>query len=64
MGRGVLPEEKIEDRNDEIGDMSVALNDLVDGMRRTTEFAKQVGSGNFDSHYRPLSKDDLLVLHY
>jgi serine phosphatase RsbU (regulator of sigma subunit) len=60
MGRGVLPEEKIEDRNDEIGDMSVALNDLVDGMRRTTEFAKQVGSGNFDSHYRPLSKDDTL----
>jgi len=60
MGRGVLPTDRIKDRNDEIGDMSVALNDLVDGMRRTTEFAKQVGSGNFDSHYRPLSKDDTL----
>jgi serine phosphatase RsbU (regulator of sigma subunit)/CHASE3 domain sensor protein len=60
MGRGVLPTERIKDRNDEIGEMSVALNDLVDGMARTTQFAKQVGSGNFDSHYRPLSKDDTL----
>jgi serine phosphatase RsbU (regulator of sigma subunit) len=60
MGRGVLPTERIKDRNDEIGEMSMALNELVDGMGRTTEFAKQVGSGNFDSHYRPLSKDDTL----
>ncbi|MCW3102375.1 MAG: hypothetical protein JWO09_815 [Bacteroidetes bacterium] len=60
MGRGVLPTERIKDRNDEIGEMSLALNDLVDGMARTTQFAKQVGSGNFDSHYRPLSKDDTL----
>lgn len=60
MGRGVLPTERMNERNDEIGEMSTALNDLVDGMRRTTEFAKQVGAGNFDSHYRPLSKDDTL----
>jgi serine phosphatase RsbU (regulator of sigma subunit) len=60
MGRGVLPTDRIKDRNDEIGEMSVALNDLVDGMARTTQFAKQIGSGNFDSHYRPLSKDDTL----
>lgn len=60
MGRGVLPTERIKDRNDEIGEMSIALNELVDGMARTTQFAKQVGSGNFDSHYRPLSKDDTL----
>ncbi len=60
MGKGVLPLEKIKDRNDEIGEMGEALNDLIDGMRRTTDFAKQVGAGNFDSHYRPLSKDDTL----
>lgn len=60
MGKGVLPLEKLKDRNDEIGEMGEALNDLIDGMRRTTDFAKQVGAGNFDSHYRPLSKDDTL----
>lgn len=60
MGRGVMPSDRIKDRNDEIGEMSLALNELIDGMSRTTQFAKQVGSGNFDSHYRPLSKDDTL----
>src|ERR1035437_2513546 len=60
MGKGILPPDRIKDRNDEIGEMSVALNDLIDGMDRTTQFANQVGAGNFDSDYRPLSKDDTL----
>jgi serine phosphatase RsbU (regulator of sigma subunit) len=60
MGKGILPADRIKERKDEIGEMSVALNDLIDGMDRTTQFAKQVGSGNFDSDYRPLSKDDTL----
>jgi serine phosphatase RsbU (regulator of sigma subunit) len=60
MGRGVIPQQRIKDRNDEIGEMSIALNHLIDGMARTTLFAKQVGAGNFDSHYRALSKDDTL----
>ena len=60
MGRGVLPNEHIKDRNDEIGEMSIALNDLVDGMARTTEFAREVGSGNFVSYYQPLSEQDTL----
>lgn len=60
MGRGVMPTELMKDRNDEIGEMSVALNGLIDGMTRTTQFAKQVGSGNFTSHYRALSDEDTL----
>jgi serine phosphatase RsbU (regulator of sigma subunit) len=62
MGRGVLPKDRIQNRNDEIGEMSVALNYLVDGMRSTTEFANEVGSGNFQSHYQPLSSEDSLGL--
>jgi serine phosphatase RsbU (regulator of sigma subunit)/HAMP domain-containing protein len=60
MAKGVLPTERIKDRNDEIGEMSLALNDLVNGMTRTTDFAHQVGSGNFDSFYKPLSDEDTL----
>jgi serine phosphatase RsbU (regulator of sigma subunit)/HAMP domain-containing protein len=60
MAKGVLPTERIKDRNDEIGEMSLALNDLVNGMTRTTDFAYQVGSGNFDSFYKPLSDEDTL----
>ena len=60
LGRGIIPKDKMKSRNDEIGEMSVALNDLVDGFERTREFAREVGSGNFESEYQPLSKDDTL----
>lgn len=60
LGRGIIPEKKIKITSDEIGDMSLAMNDLVDGFKRTTEFAKEVGSGNFESDYKPLSKEDSL----
>lgn len=60
LGKGIIPEEKISPRQDEIGDMSIALTDLVTGFKRTTEFANQVGSGNFRSEYKPLSDRDTL----
>ena len=60
MGKGVLPQGPIKKRNDEIGEMSLALNELVNVMTRTTQFANQIGSGNFDSYYMPLSNEDTL----
>ncbi len=60
MGRGLLPVFRIKPRNDEIGEMSEALNNLIDGMEGTTQFAKEVGSGNFFSVYKPLSEEDSL----
>ncbi|MFI5163752.1 MAG: SpoIIE family protein phosphatase [Bacteroidia bacterium] len=62
MARGVLPHKKIKEGNDEIGEMSLALNRLVGTMKLTTEFAREVGSGNFDSYYKPLSEEDALGL--
>ena len=38
LGRGVIPKHKMEISNDEIGDMSIALNNLVEGFNRTTDF--------------------------
>ncbi len=60
MGLGILPKERIKARGDEIGEMGNALNDLVQSMNQTTEFAKQTGAGNFNAEYKPLSKDDSL----
>jgi len=60
MGRGVIPNQRMKPSDDEVGEMVVALNNLVDGFRRTTEFSKQVGIGNFNFNYEPLSKDDVL----
>jgi serine phosphatase RsbU (regulator of sigma subunit) len=62
MAKGILPTEHIADREDEIGEMSNALNLLVDGMKRTTAFAHETGAGNFDADYQPLSDQDNLGL--
>lgn len=60
MGKGVVPEKKIDTGDDEIGEMSEALNNLIEGFKRTTVFANEVGSGNFDYDYQPLSDRDSL----
>jgi HAMP domain-containing protein/putative methionine-R-sulfoxide reductase with GAF domain len=58
MSKGILPRKKIKETNDEIGDMAAALNDVVKGLNRTTKFSVEIGKGNFDSTFTPLSDDD------
>lgn len=60
MGLGILPEERLKTSNDEVGEMGMALNELILSMKQTTEFARQTGSGDFNATYTPLSKDDAL----
>lgn len=62
MGQGILPKERIRATHDEIGEMGTALNELIQSMHQTTDFAKETGSGNFNASYTPLSKDDSLGL--
>jgi len=58
MCLGVLPNRKLKVRNDEIGDMSSALNDLIDSFRKFTSFAKEIGKGNYNVRFEPLSDQD------
>ena len=60
MGIGDLPEKITNVKNDEIGDMSKSMNDLVDALRRTSDFAAEVGKSNFDYPHEPLSDKDTL----
>lgn len=60
LGRGIIPRTYISARNDEIGDMSKALGDLMAGMRRTTDFSHALAAGNFQAEYQPLSREDVL----
>ncbi len=60
MSLGILPKQRIGARTDEIGEMSIALNGLVESMESTTDFAKETGKGNFEADFKPLSKDDTL----
>lgn len=60
MGLGILPNERIQPREDEIGEMGNALNELIQSMHHTTDFANETGAGNFNATYKPLSQHDSL----
>jgi serine phosphatase RsbU (regulator of sigma subunit) len=60
LGKGIFPKTKMKARNDEIGEMTLALDNLVEGLKRTTDFSREVGSGNFEYDYQPLSEEDVL----
>ncbi|HAN78381.1 MAG TPA: hypothetical protein DCQ31_11755 [Bacteroidales bacterium] len=60
MGKGILPESVLKVRSDEIGEMSEALNMLVSGLKKTSSFALEIGDGNYESNFIPLSENDNL----
>ena len=62
LSKGVFPDHSIEERNDEIGEMTNALNRVIFGLKGTKDFADAVGSGQFDANYEPLSDQDTLGL--
>jgi len=61
LSRGVIPEKSPRISNtDEIGQIADAIDQLIQGMKRTTEFAYEIGSGNFDASFTSLSDRDTL----
>lgn len=60
MAKGILPDNKIQEGKDEIGQMSYALNNLISSLKDVSEFANEIGKGNFDSSFKPLSEEDNL----
>jgi methyl-accepting chemotaxis protein len=57
MGRGVLPKDKLNEGSDELGQMAKALNMLIQGLTNIFNFSLQIGKGNFDTHFEPLSEE-------
>jgi methyl-accepting chemotaxis protein len=60
MSRGILPNKPITERSDEIGEMSRALNSLVTGLKAISNFALEIGRGNYNTSFKPASKEDVL----
>ncbi|MGC4023515.1 MAG: methyl-accepting chemotaxis protein [Cyclobacteriaceae bacterium] len=61
LGRGELVEDKkTKFANDEIGEMALATDSLVNGLKATTVFAENIGNGKYDSEFAPLSDHDVL----
>lgn len=60
VAEGDLSSQKIQAGNDEIGQMSQAFGSLMEGLRKTTDFANQIGQGNLDAEFTALSDKDVL----
>ena len=48
------------DSNDELGQMADSSNKVVDGLLQVTKFAENIGNGNSDYKFTPLSEKDVL----
>lgn len=62
MSKGILPKDRLKEGNDEVGQMSKALNLLVQALRDVTDFTVAIGKGIFDKEFKPLSDEDTLGL--
>ncbi|HLP11904.1 MAG TPA: SpoIIE family protein phosphatase [Flavobacteriales bacterium] len=60
LSKGELTDEKVEVKENVIGEMAHAVNILADSFTKTSEFAKQIGSGNLSVNYDKLSDNDVL----
>lgn len=59
MSRGEFPNLNFKRPKNAVGETLDALNLLLEGMKHTSEFARNVGKGNFDSEFEPLSENDV-----
>ena len=63
LSKGELPKAEELGKNtssDEVGQMSVAVDDLVTGLEETSGFAAKIGKGEYDTEFNPLSEKDVL----
>jgi putative methionine-R-sulfoxide reductase with GAF domain/CHASE3 domain sensor protein len=61
LGKGELPEDKkTKFRRDEIGQIAASVDNLIKGLRSTSQFAENIGKGLYDAEFSPLSENDVL----
>ena len=60
VSKGVLPKELSTPLKDEIGDMISLINLIVRYLKKTAEFATNIGQGRFHTDFKPISNKDIL----
>ncbi len=57
---GEIPPPVTNISNDEIGEIGKAINQLIGGLSKLSEFATHIGNGDYDIDYRKLGDNDVL----
>ncbi len=60
LGKGILPNNVPKESNDEVGEMAVILDSFISSLKGTASFAKQIGEGDFNADFKPISEQDTL----
>lgn len=61
ISKGVLPDKTLVfKQNNELQKMINSINELIEGLKKTTSFAEAIGRGTFGTTFEPLSKQDAL----
>lgn len=61
LSKGLLPDKLLVlKQENELFDMTKAINELIEGLKKTTSFAETIGQGVFDVDFKPLSSQDVL----
>jgi len=60
MARGELPQEPFTGKSDEISQIALALNNLTGRLKALSKFSEEIGIGNYESDFQPLSENDTL----
>lgn len=60
VAQGALPETTVEKSNDEFGQMSEKVDELVKTLKESADFAQRIGEGKYDTAYKPASENDIL----
>jgi hypothetical protein len=60
LGNGELPETNLPEGEDEIGQMARAINSVVKNLKTLSNFSQEIGKGNYQSDFKPLSEKDIL----
>lgn len=60
LSRGLFPKKLSYEMNDEIHDTANALNNLIDRLKSSTDFAQQLGKGDLNVEYQGVNDQDVL----
>lgn len=60
MGKGELPETKLDAGEGVVGEMGAAVNTLTDSFSRSSVFANQIGRGNLSAKFHTMGERDML----
>jgi len=60
LGKGEQPDNLEIHIEDEFGTIQKSLNNLTEMLVKTSEFSSEIGNGNFNSDFKPISEKDIL----